>query len=39
MTNIMKRFLNFCNKNWNNAVIENTLVPTGMIPYNINKVG
>lgn len=28
----MRKFLNLCNKAWNRVVINNSLVPTGMIP-------
>ena len=34
----MKKILKFCNKTWQNAILTNAFLPTGMIPYNVNKV-
>ena len=28
----MRKFLNLCNKAWENVVNSNSLIPTGMIP-------
>ena len=34
----MKKILKFCSKSWHNAILNNAFLPTGMIPYNVNKV-
>jgi len=38
MLNFMKKILRFCNKTWHSAVLNNAFLPTGMIPYSVNKV-
>lgn len=34
----MKKILRICSKTWKNAASSNAFLPTGMIPYNVNRV-
>lgn len=35
---IMRKFMKFCSKTWKNAMNCTAFTPSGMIPYDCNKV-